>query len=63
MLILAQGRVQERNRWKNLQRPFAGLPAGAQRIVLLMRALVGCPPIVLLDEVWSGMDAFVPMRC
>jgi ABC-type glutathione transport system ATPase component len=38
------------------QRPFAELPAGAQSIVLLMRALVGRPPIVLLDEVWSGMD-------
>ena len=38
------------------ERPFAGLPAGAQSIVLLMRALVGRPPIVLLDEVWSGMD-------
>lgn len=38
------------------QRPFSELPAGAQSIVLLMRALVGRPPIVLLDEVWSGMD-------
>lgn len=38
------------------QRPFAELPAGAQSIVLLMRAVVGRPPIVLLDEVWSGMD-------
>ena len=37
-------------------RPFAELPAGSQSIVLLMRALVGRPPIVLLDEVWSGMD-------
>ncbi|KAF8883298.1 P-loop containing nucleoside triphosphate hydrolase protein [Infundibulicybe gibba] len=27
-----------------------------QRMVLLMRALVGKPPLVLLDEVWSGMD-------
>lgn len=38
------------------QRPFAGLPSGAQSMVLLMRALVGRPPLVLLDEVWSGMD-------
>lgn len=38
------------------QRPFAELPAGEQSIVLLMRALVGRPPIVLLDEAWSGMD-------
>ena len=38
------------------RRPFAGLPAGVQSIVLLMRALVGRPPLVLLDEVWAGMD-------
>ena len=38
------------------QRLFAALPAGTQSMVLLMRALVGRPPLVLLDEVWSGMD-------
>ncbi|CAA7263116.1 unnamed protein product [Cyclocybe aegerita] len=36
--------------------PFTSLAPGEQRLVLLMRALVGRPPIVLLDEVWSGMD-------
>jgi ABC-type uncharacterized transport system YnjBCD ATPase subunit len=35
---------------------FVDLAAGEQRMVLLMRALVGRPPLVLLDEVWSGMD-------
>lgn len=35
--------------------PFSALPAGEQRMVLLMRAVVGKPPLVLLDEVWSGM--------
>lgn len=38
-------------------RPFASLSAGEQSAVLLMRALVGRPPLVLLDEVWSGMEA------
>jgi len=38
------------------RRPFAALPAGVQSVVLLMRALVGHPPLVLLDEVWAGMD-------
>ena len=41
---------------KFAQEPFAALPAGVQSVVLLMRALVGRPPVVLLDEVWAGMD-------
>ncbi|KAJ7648180.1 P-loop containing nucleoside triphosphate hydrolase protein [Mycena polygramma] len=36
---------------------FRDLPVGAQRMVLLMRALMGRCALVLLDEVWSGMDA------
>ncbi|KAI0300031.1 P-loop containing nucleoside triphosphate hydrolase protein [Multifurca ochricompacta] len=35
---------------------FAELPAGVQSIVLLMRALVGRPLLVLLNEVWASMD-------
>ncbi|KAI6168653.1 P-loop containing nucleoside triphosphate hydrolase protein [Pisolithus thermaeus] len=35
---------------------FVDLSAGEQSVVLLMRALVGRPQLVLLDEVWSGMD-------
>lgn len=38
------------------QRPFADLAPGEQSVVLLMRALVGRPPLVLLDEAWAGMD-------
>jgi len=38
------------------KRSFIDLSAGEQSMVLLMRALVGRPPLVLLDEVWSGMD-------
>lgn len=37
-------------------RAFVELSISEQRMVLLMRALVGRPPLVLLDEVWSGMD-------
>ncbi|EJF60642.1 P-loop containing nucleoside triphosphate hydrolase protein [Dichomitus squalens] len=35
---------------------FAELSPGEQSMVLLMRALVGAPPLVLLDEAWAGMD-------
>ena len=38
------------------RRNFSEQPAGVQSVVLLMRALVGCPQLVLLDEVWAGMD-------
>ncbi|KIJ66078.1 hypothetical protein HYDPIDRAFT_130250 [Hydnomerulius pinastri MD-312] len=38
------------------KRDFVDLSAGEQSIVLLMRALVSRPQLVLLDEVWSGMD-------
>jgi ABC-type multidrug transport system ATPase subunit len=38
------------------QTDFVDLSIGEQRVVLLMRALVGEPQLVLLDEVWSGME-------
>ena len=38
------------------RRAFVDLSAGEQSVVLLMRALVGRPQLVLLDEVWAGMD-------
>lgn len=35
---------------------FVDLSPGEQSVVLLMRALVTRPPLVLLDEAWAGMD-------
>ena len=35
---------------------FSPISPGEQCLMLLMHALVGCPPLVLLDEAWSGMD-------
>ena len=39
------------------KRNFADLPVGEQSLVIVLRALVGKPRLVLLDEAWSGMDA------
>jgi molybdate transport system ATP-binding protein len=38
-------------------RPFARLSTGQQRIVLLVRALVKDPPLVILDEPFQMLDA------
>lgn len=38
------------------EKAFVDLSGGEQSIVLLMRALVGRPPLVILDEAWAGMD-------
>lgn len=36
--------------------PFASLVMGDQSLVLLLRALVNSPPLLILDEVFAGMD-------
>ncbi|EIN06385.1 P-loop containing nucleoside triphosphate hydrolase protein [Punctularia strigosozonata HHB-11173 SS5] len=38
------------------KREFVDLSSGEQSIVLLARALVGRQQLIILDEVWSGMD-------
>ncbi len=43
-------------------RPFARLSAGEQRLVLLARALVKRPPLLVLDEPFQGFDAATVAR-
>lgn len=44
-------------------RAFKSLSTGEQRLVLLARALVKRPPLVILDEPFQGMDAASTARC
>ena len=37
--------------------PLSALSAGQQRLVMLMRALVKNPPLLILDEPCQGLDA------
>ncbi|MBO0697473.1 MAG: ATP-binding cassette domain-containing protein, partial [Zavarzinella sp.] len=44
------------------RRPFAQLSSGQQRIVLLIRALVKDPPLLILDEPFQVLDAATQQR-
>ena len=42
---------------------FTTLSPGEQSLVLLMRALISSPPLVILDEAFAGMDSTTILRC
>ncbi|KZT37288.1 P-loop containing nucleoside triphosphate hydrolase protein [Sistotremastrum suecicum HHB10207 ss-3] len=45
-----------------LDRAFATLPPGEQSLALLIRALVNRPKLIILDEVFAGMDDAMVLR-
>ncbi|MEM9259349.1 MAG: ATP-binding cassette domain-containing protein [Bacteroidota bacterium] len=42
---------------------FNHFSTGEQRLLLLLRALIKAPPVLLLDEPFQGMDAVIVNRC
>ena len=41
---------------KEKKQPFRSLPEGSQRIILIARAMVKHPPLLILDEPTTGLD-------
>lgn len=59
---LGSGKTEEaRTKWA--EAAFATLSPGEQSLVLLMRALVASPRLVILDEAFAGMDDAMILRC
>ena len=44
-------------------KPFRQFSTGEQRLLLLLRALIKAPPVLLLDEPFQGLDARTIERC
>ena len=58
-----QGILPPRNTdWANAIR-FGDAPFSAQRVALLLRAIIKKPDLVVLDEAFSGMDEYVRDKC
>ncbi|KAI9723937.1 MAG: hypothetical protein M1812_000655 [Candelaria pacifica] len=48
--------------WADSQR-FGEIPFSAQRVALLLRAIIKQPDLIILDEAFSGMDDYVRDKC
>ncbi|KAI9787423.1 MAG: hypothetical protein M1835_002690 [Candelina submexicana] len=48
--------------WADSQH-FGEIPFSAQRVALLLRAIIKRPDLVILDEAFSGMDDYVRDKC
>lgn len=59
---LAPGLTDDEKREWSLK-PFAALPAPEQSLALFMRTLVAKSPILILDEVFGGMDDQMIKTC
>ncbi|KDQ12000.1 hypothetical protein BOTBODRAFT_113519 [Botryobasidium botryosum FD-172 SS1] len=50
----AWGKTKDAKKWD--EQPFANLTPGEQSVALLLRALTNRPSLLILDEVFAGMD-------
>ncbi|NND31169.1 MAG: ATP-binding cassette domain-containing protein [Saprospiraceae bacterium] len=48
---------------EHLYAPFHNLSTGTQRVILLLRALIKRPPVLLLDEPYQGLDQDTIHQC
>ena len=62
-IIPTEGQVQLAREWLNLlglkkekNQPFRLLPEGTQRMILIARAMIKHPPLLILDEPTAGLD-------
>jgi molybdate transport system ATP-binding protein len=55
-VLLAREWLQLIGMYKDKNQPFRFFPAGHQRMILIARAMVKHPPLLILDEPTSGLD-------